>query len=277
MITIAVQPGAELKVFRAIAGVTLIFGGMFYDISQASPHEAQVDGLSLRGAGARIRARMDRANALAQTDPNASVALVDELLTDLHQRRSSDLDSDPLDAETRESLARELVALRTTLAMADLVVPAGFRGDFVASVAAGASWSDWSLGVPASITVAQAILESNWGKSAPSYNLFGLKGTGPAGSNKRRVVEYKHGRRRIKTASFRAYENVGQALDDHARILANSRHYTRARAVSEDTVRYAAALQGTYATDPRYAKKLGGMIERYALDQLDWNPRSPWL
>lgn len=242
---------------------------------QASPHEAQVDGISLRGAGARIRARMDRASALARTSPIEAGALVDELLTDLHERRSLDLD--PLDADTRQALARELIALRTTLAMADLRLPAGFRGDFVASIAAFAAWSDWSLGVPASITVAQAILESNWGKSAPSFNLFGLKGEGPAGSNKRRVVEYKNGRRSVKRAGFRAYHDVGEALDDHARILANSRHYKRARAVAEDTARYAAALQGTYATDPRYAKKLGGMIERYALDSLDWNARSPWL
>lgn len=247
---------------------------------QASPHEAQVDGLSLRGAGARVRARLERAKALAETAPIEAVTLVDELLTDLHQRRSLDLGTlelDPLDADTRGALAREMVALRTRLTMADLVIPQGFRGDFVASVAAGAAWSDWSLGVPASITVAQAILESNWGKSAPSFNLFGLKGEGPAGSNRRRVVEYKNGHRRTKMAAFRAYHDVGEALDDHARILANSRHYAKARAVAEDTARYAMALQGTYATDPRYAKKLGSMIERYALDRLDWNARSPWL
>lgn len=247
---------------------------MFHDIRQASPHEAQVDGLSLRGAGARIRARVDRAAALVRTTPVAAGALVDELLTELHERRSHE--EDPLDPETREALAREVVALRTDVALATVPVPAGFRGDFVAQVAAGATWSDWSLGVPASVTVAQAILESNWGRSAPSYNLFGIKGEGPAGSNKRRVVEYRKGRRFVKSALFRAYHHVDESLEDHARILANSRHYKRARAVAEDRTRYAAALQGVYATDPRYAKKLTSMIELYALDRFDWNPSSPW-
>ncbi|MDP2313928.1 MAG: glucosaminidase domain-containing protein [Pseudomonadota bacterium] len=275
MITIGSQPGTELKFLRTFAAVVLLFGWVFHDMPQASPHEAQVDGLSQRGAGARIRARMDRAFALAQTSPTAASALVDELLTDLHERRTQA--EDPLDSDTREALAREVLGLRTALALAAAPLPKGFRGEFLASVIDGAAWSDWSRGVPASITVAQAILESNWGKSAPSFNLFGLKGEGPAGSNKRRVVEYKNGRRRIRTAAFRAYHDVGEALDDHARILANSRHYARARAVAEEPARYALALQGTYATDPRYAGKLVDMIERYALDRFDWNARSPWL
>ncbi len=263
-----------LKFLRTFAGFALLFGWMFHDIQQASPHEAGVEGLSLRGAGARIRARIDRAEALVRTTPEAAEGLVDELLTELHERRT--LAEDPLDSDTREALAREVVTLRTNIALALVPVPAGFRGDFVASVAASATWSDWALGVPASITVAQAILESNWGRSAPAFNLFGLKGEGPAGSSKRRVVEYRKGRRIMKSVLFRAYNDVGEALDDHARILANSRYYTRARTVAEDTTRYAAALQGTYASDPRYAGKLTAMIELYALDRFDWNARSPW-
>jgi len=248
---------------------------MIQDMGQAAPHEANVDGLSQRGPGARIRARVDRVIAQAKVAPGEATTLVDELLTELQERRTGE--DDPLDEETRTALARELVALRAELALEAIAVPQGYRGDFVRTVAEGAMWSDWSLGVPGSVTVAQAILESNWGRSAPSYNLFGLKGEGPAGSNRRKVVEYKNGRRRVKTALFRAYTDVGQALEDHARILANSRHYARARAVAEDTGAYARALQGTYATDPRYAKKLGEMITRYELDHFDWNPRSPWL
>ncbi len=244
-------------------------------MGQAAPHEANVDGLSQRGPGARIRARVDRVISLADAAPAEAATLVDELLTDLHERRTGA--DDPLDDETRDALARELVSLRVKLAISAVPLPTGFRGAFVDTVAEGAMWSDWKLGVPASVTVAQAILESNWGKSAPSYNLFGLKGEGPAGSNRRKVVEYKNGRRRVKTALFRAYVDIGQALEDHARILAKSRHYARARAVAEDTGAYSRALQGTYATDPRYAKKLGEMITRYDLDRFDWNPRSPWL
>lgn len=258
-----------------MVGIVLLSSWMIADIPAASPHEAGVEGLSLRGAGARIRARMDRANTLAATEPQAALEHLDGLLQELHGRRSAD--ADPLDGDTRESLAKEALALRTRIVLTTSALAEGFRRDFVGTIASGATWSDWAQGVPASITIAQAILESNWGKSAPAFNLFGLKGEGPAGSTKRRVVEYKWGKRKIKQAKFRAYNHVDEAMADHARILANSRHYAKARAVAEDPVRYAQALQGTYATDPRYAGKLAKMIETYGLDRFDWNPRSPWM
>ena len=34
--------------------------------------------------------------------------------------------------------------------------------------------------------------------------------------------------------------------------------------------------QGTYATDPHYAEKLVGLIDRYDLSRLDWSAPSPW-
>ena len=248
---------------------------MIHDIPQASPHEVGVAGMSQRGPGALVRTRLDRAAALAATDANAALTNLDALLHELHARRSNA--ADPLETDTRDALAREALDLRTGVALGDAALKTGFRRDFVASIARGAVWSDWAHGVPASVTIAQAILESNWGKSAPGFNLFGLKGEGPAGSTKRRVVEYRGGKRKIRTAHFRAYTHVDEALADHARILANGRQYARARAVNEDLARYAQALQGTYATDPRYADKLTAMIERYGLARFDWNPRSPWL
>jgi flagellum-specific peptidoglycan hydrolase FlgJ len=241
----------------------------------AAPHDAGVTGMSLRGPGARIRARIDRAEAVAKSSPEDALGLVDEFLRELQERRS-DTD-DPLDSDTRDDLAREALTLRTNLLLARTNVAEGFRLDFVRSVAEGASFSDWSLGVPASITLAQAILESDWGRSAPGNNLFGLKGVGPAGMTRRRVVEYHNGRRRVRTAAFRAYHDPIGSLLDHAKILAESRHYARARGAAEDPAAYAAALQGTYATDPRYASKLVALIDRYALDRFDWNPGSPWI
>ncbi len=268
------QPGAPLKFARTILGFLVLFAWTIHDIPEASPHEAGVEGLSQRGAGARVRTRLDRAAAVASADATTALDQVDALLQELHGRRSAV--DDPLDADTRDALAREALDLRSTLALAGADLQDGFRRDFVAGVAKGAAWSDWAHGVPASVTIAQAILESNWGRSAPGFNLFGLKGEGTAGSTRKRVVEYRRGKRKMKTAYFRAYNHVDESLADHARILANSRHYTRARAVSEDPARYAQALQGVYATDPRYAGKLTGMIERYGLDRFDWNPRSPW-
>lgn len=239
---------------------------------EASPHDAGVEGTALRGEGARIRARIQR--IVATTDTAAAIGSADNLLAELYDRRSAEDDRLPL--ELREELAHEVLGIRTQLLLQDSSLAAGFRRDFVASIAPGAVWSDWKLKVPASITLAQAILESSWGRVAPGFNLFGLKGVGPAGSNRSNVVEYQRNKRKVKKANFRAYTSFEGALEDHARILSTSRHYARARAVSEDVAAYARALQGTYATDPRYAQKLIAMVDRYDLARFDWTPRSPW-
>ena len=241
----------------------------------ASPHEAGVAGLSQRGPGARVRGRLDRITSLAISDPAAALPILDDFLGELQTRRSGQ--DDPLELDTLESLAKETIQLRNTVVFPQITVGKGFRTEFVHLVADGATYSDWALGVPASITIAQAILESDWGRSAPGHNLFGLKGEGPEGSTFRKVVEYKGGHRSVRRANFRAYPDVAGSLLDHAKILARSRHYARARAVAESPAAYAAALQGTYATDPRYAGKLTALIARYSLDRLDWNAHSPWI
>jgi flagellum-specific peptidoglycan hydrolase FlgJ len=135
--------------------------------------------------------------------------------------------------------------------------------------------SDWQLHVPASVSMAQAILESNWGKSAPGFNLFGIKGTGPEGSTLRKVVEYRKGKRYIRVDRFRAYANTDGSMQDHAELLAKGRAYGRARAVSENPEAYTRALQGSYASDPRYAGKLQRLMELYALHRFDWVDRTP--
>ena len=151
-------------------------------------------------------------------------------------------------------------------------LPSGYRGEFIAAVAPGAMFADVTADVPASVTIAQAIIESGWGKSAPGYNLFGMKGEGPAGSERRRVVEYRHGRRGVRKDAFRAYHSFTESLEDHARVLSTSARYAAAREVAEDPAAYAAALQGRYATDPKYATKLMDLSDRYVLGRFDQAP-----
>ncbi len=264
-----------LKVLRKMVGLGLVCAWFIQDMRAAAPQEAGVAGIAMRGPGARVRARLDRVRLAVEANADGVLLEIDEILTDIRGRRGA-LEA-PFDLDTREALAREALGLRNQHVLGTVSAPRGFQQDFIVAVAGGAAWSDWAQGVPASITLAQAILESNWGRSAPGFNLFGMKGEGTAGSQRRRVVEYRNGRRRVKMADFRAYSSFDEGLVDHASILATGRRYARARAVSEDVPAYAAALQGTYATDPRYASKLTGLVARYRLDRFDWNPRSPWL
>lgn len=164
----------------------------------------------------------------------------------------------------------EAVEVRNLALRAESDWQEGFRRDFLASAVDGAVLSDLRRGVPASITLAQAILESDWGRSAPGHNLFGMKGEGTAGSTSRRVVEYRDGHRSTRTAQFRAYTDRAESIADHSRLLAESPRYARARAAGDDVAAFARALQGTYASDPRYARKLLAIVERYDLGRFDW-------
>lgn len=123
------------------------------------------------------------------------------------------------------------------------------------------------LGVPARALIAQAALETGWGRHMPrhadgrmSYNLFGVKAHGNWRGDSVNIAtqEYANGAMRRERADFRAYESVGKAFDDYVRFLkANPRYADALRAGKDDVGGFARGLQKAgYATDPAYAQKL---------------------
>jgi len=124
-------------------------------------------------------------------------------------------------------------------------------------------------GVPASIILAQAALETGWGGSTigDAKNLFGIKGTGPAGSVRVPTQEVINGRRVTINDNFRKYNSWQESIEDHGRLLQNSR-YARAMAVKNDPDQFARELQKAgYATDPEYASKLISIMKSNNLYQ----------
>jgi hypothetical protein len=122
------------------------------------------------------------------------------------------------------------------------------------------------------VTIAQAIDESGWGQSklaAEDHNLFGIKGTGPAGSDPQPTLEYENGQWVTRTAPFRAYHDVAESIDDHGKLLATSGSYRHAMADRQDPNAFATALTGVYATDPDYGAKLIDLMQRYDLYRYD--------
>ena len=127
-------------------------------------------------------------------------------------------------------------------------------------------------GVPASVTIAQAIDESGWGQSilaTNDHNLFGIKGTGPAGSDVQPTQEVINGQLVNLAASFQIYQSIAQSIDAHGRLLARSDYYAGAMAQSRDPNAFAAALTGVYATDPAYGAKLIQLMKHYDLYRFD--------
>ena len=120
------------------------------------------------------------------------------------------------------------------------------------------------LGVSAKGLIAQAALETGWGRRLVggngnvSHNLFGIKAGGSWNGPKvaSGTHEYVNGVRQSQRANCRAYTSPAESFADYARLLGRER-YAAARGTGDDTHRFASALQHAgYATDPSYANKI---------------------
>ena len=143
---------------------------------------------------------------------------------------------------------------------------------FISAVAPGAMAAQARFGVPAAVTIAQAIDESGWGRSELSvkdHNLFGIKGSGPAGTDTMPTQEFLDGGWVTNTAYFRVYHNVAESIADHAQLLATSPSYQRAMADRSVPDAFANDLTGVYATDPAYGSTLIGLMQLYDLYRYD--------
>lgn len=121
-------------------------------------------------------------------------------------------------------------------------------------------------GIPAEFILAQAGMESGWGKHEiimpngySSHNLFGIK----AGSNWKGAVaevattEYMNGTPRKVIQRFRAYDSHADAFRDYASLLSNNQRYEQVLNKGQTATGFAQALQQSgYATDPTYANKI---------------------
>ncbi|MBI4809610.1 MAG: flagellar assembly peptidoglycan hydrolase FlgJ [Nitrosomonadales bacterium] len=126
-----------------------------------------------------------------------------------------------------------------------------------------------STGIPAHLIVGQAALESGWGKreiknadGSNSFNLFGIKANkGWAGKVAEvTTTEYHNGVASKQVERFRAYGSYTEAFRDYARFLSDDPRYAGVLEQG-DAKAFAQALQKAgYATDPRYADKLAGVI-----------------
>ena len=149
---------------------------------------------------------------------------------------------------------------------------------FIALVAPGAIAAENRYGIPAAVTIAQAIDESGWGQSAlatADRNLFGIKGTGPAGSDVRPTQEYENGVWVTQDAPFRVYRTVAESIEDHGRLLATGVAYRQAMASRHQPDAFATALTGVYATNPDYGPDLIALMRMFNLYRYDAGAAAP--
>jgi flagellar protein FlgJ len=143
--------------------------------------------------------------------------------------------------------------------------------DFVKSVWPAAKAAGDELGVDPRSLIAQAALETGWGRSIPnapdgssSFNLFGVK-TGAQWSGASvavKTLEFEGGVPVPRTDKFRAYDSATESFNDYVALLRDNPRYADALNTGSDTKAFAAALQrGGYATDSAYAQKLTAIAQ----------------
>lgn len=135
--------------------------------------------------------------------------------------------------------------------------------------AAKASQKRW--GVPASITVAQWIVESAWGSAMPpdSNNPFGIKALDNQPAVESETWEVIDSKSVTIKARFRRFDSLTEAFEVHGKLLGTGAPYKAAMEVARDPDLFADALTGVYATDPQYGTTLKWVMDNYKLKQYD--------
>lgn len=157
------------------------------------------------------------------------------------------------------------------------VAPTNAQRAFINRLAPAARQVGAAYDLYPSVIIAQAALESNWGTSrlgrAPFHNLFGVKGYFGGQTTRQSTSECLKGRQFMVVDNFRRYQSDYAALRDYAETL-QAPLYRGVHRQEAATYRQAThALQGRYATDPRYEQKLNRLIDGYRLTRYDRQPR----
>lgn len=144
--------------------------------------------------------------------------------------------------------------------------PAKSVSGFIRSVVPLATEAARKLGLEPEVLVAQAALETGWGKhtitkadGSNSHNYFGIKASHDWDGDVVRVRthEFINGRAFKVNADFRAYPDPAAAFDDYVKFLNSHPRYASTLQHGGDPERFAAGLSAAgYATDPRYAEKI---------------------
>jgi len=149
--------------------------------------------------------------------------------------------------------------------------------DFIKELMPHAQMVAKQLGIKPEVIVAQSALETGWGKhtmrhedGSVSFSLFGIKADNSWTGDTVQVstLEYKDGQLQKEMAQFRAYDSVGEAIQDYVSFIKGNTRYQQALKNEGDDAHYVQGLQKAgYATDPNYANKILNILHGDTLKQ----------
>ena len=157
--------------------------------------------------------------------------------------------------------------------------------DFVKTYFPFAKITEDKTGISAIAILAQAALESGWGKSCPGNMFFGVKDTDGINGNEQLLTTTEYSKRadlkfpeiisitpvirdgkkyfkyKVKDY-FRKYETPEECFTDHAKFFLQNMRYTKALTVRTDPHEFVKEIaKAGYATDPNYADTLVKMVD----------------
>ncbi|MEO8777556.1 MAG: flagellar assembly peptidoglycan hydrolase FlgJ [Rhodanobacter sp.] len=175
------------------------------------------------------------------------------------------------------TLERMLSGAMGVAGSAAKMLPGGDPVSFVRALAPQAAVAAKKLGVSVRALLAQAALETGWGKHLPSHgdgsssnNLFGIKAGSSWEGGRVNVptVEFEDGVAVRRQAQFRAYASPADSFANYAQLLHDNPRYSGALGKGDDVLGFARGLvNGGYATDPDYAAKVAALANSPAMRQ----------
>ncbi|MDH0749141.1 flagellar assembly peptidoglycan hydrolase FlgJ [Pseudomonas sp. GD03842] len=167
------------------------------------------------------------------------------------------------DAYVRNRVQTPLAPAKSAFASAD---------DFVNTMLPLAQDAAARIGVDPTVLVAQAALETGWGKSimrqsdgSSSHNLFGIKAQGGWQGPEARAItsEFRDGKMVKETADFRSYQSYADSFHDLVSFLQNNNRYQATLKSADNPEQFVKELQKAgYATDPDYASKISQIAKQ---------------
>ncbi|WP_139084469.1 flagellar assembly peptidoglycan hydrolase FlgJ [Marinomonas gallaica] len=251
-------------------------GGGLFDSTQTKQYTEMMDtqmAQSLANAGgiglseSLIRQLQGQGSGVSSPDLNDTSDLEADFLRNLPT-----LDAERIRAVVKKAAEDFTGAVQTptssSLSAKDVAFDSPDR--FVETLWPHAQKAGEKLGVDPKAILAQAALETGWGKhpiakfdGSPSYNLFGIKADQRWSGDRATVntLEFRDGVAQKEKAAFRAYDSFEHSFDDYANFLQTSERYQNALQAGDDAAMFAAYLQkGGYATDPNYADKISNIL-----------------
>lgn len=213
-----------------------------------------------------------------QMSQHQGIGLADVLVKQLQGGLTTSHEAEQADAKIKTVKPIDLTPSDPPLIRTNIPVkrndPVVFNSktEFVETLMPYAEKAADELGVAPQVLIAQAALETGWGKHVckqpdgkSSYNLFNIKADErwSGKSANKQTLEYHNGVANKEQASFRVYNTYQESFNDYVKFVKSNPRYQAAIDNVMQPERYISELQQAgYATDPNYADKVSDIYQR---------------